>query len=88
MAAFRAAEAQGEKAVTHCLGGSGRAPTAAGLWLVEKHGLSVEAGVQAMEEANVAEEVVRRPDLAKIAALVANKHKSERFSSLQQKTLQ
>lgn len=73
MAAFRAAEAQGEKAVTHCLGGGGRAPTAAGLWLVEKHGLSPEAGVQAIEEANVAAEVVRHPDAAKIAALVANK---------------
>jgi hypothetical protein len=54
MAAFRAAEAAGGKAVTHCLGGGGRAPTAAGLWLVEKHALSPDAAVQVREDEDTA----------------------------------
>ena len=42
LGAMKEAEAAAEKIVVHCSGGGGRAPLAAGLWLMEKYGITPE----------------------------------------------
>ena len=68
--ALRAADAAGERIVIHCAGGSGRTSLGAGLWLVEKYGLTPQEAAKEISEHATTIRVVRNPDSAKLATLI------------------
>jgi hypothetical protein len=71
LAALRAADAAGERVVVHCSGGSGRTSLGMGLWLADKYGLTPEQAAREISEHAAVARVVRSPDSAKLAALLA-----------------
>ena len=73
LAALRAADAAGERIVVHCSGGSGRTSLGMGLWLVDKYGLTPEQAAREIAEHAAATKVVRSPDSAKLADLIARR---------------
>ncbi len=73
LSALRAADAAGERIVVHCSGGSGRTSLGMGLWLVEKYGLTPEQAAKEIAEHAAVAKVVRSPDSAKLAALIARR---------------
>jgi protein-tyrosine phosphatase len=70
LAALRAADAAGERVVIHCSGGSGRTSLGIGLWLADKYGLTPEQAAQEIAANAAAVQVVRNPDIAKLATLI------------------
>ena len=66
------AEAAGDKIAVHCSAGEGRTGVVLAAFLAAHKGLSVEAAVAEVAEAAAAASVVRKCDVATVAALLAN----------------